>query len=126
MLRRYAETGRTVLVSSHLLGEVEQTCTHAVVMARGRLVAAGPVAELVGSATSLVLDVDDVDAALRVVAQLPGVQDVRRTGSGLTLRLLGTSRADLARALVAAGVGIDRLAPQRGLEEAFLALVGDT
>ncbi|HEU0104397.1 MAG TPA: alpha/beta fold hydrolase [Mycobacteriales bacterium] len=125
VLRRYADTGRTVLVSSHLLGEVEQTCTHAVVMTRGRLVAGGPVAGLVGSATALVLDVDDVELAVRVLDDVPGVQDVRRTEAGLTLRLVGTPRAELARALVGAGVGIDRLAPQRGLEEAFLALVGE-
>ncbi|MBP2707017.1 alpha/beta fold hydrolase [Microbispora sp. RL4-1S] len=46
VLRAYAEGGRTVIVSSHLLGEVEQTCSHVVVMHRGRLVSAGPVGEL--------------------------------------------------------------------------------
>ncbi|WP_061291785.1 alpha/beta fold hydrolase [Herbidospora cretacea] len=46
VLRAYATKGRTVIVSSHLLGEVEQTCSHAVVMHRGRLVSAGPVTEL--------------------------------------------------------------------------------
>ncbi len=50
---------------------------------------------------------------------------MERTESGLTLRLVGTPRPVLARALVEAGVGVERLAPQRGLEEAFLALVGD-
>ena len=46
---RYAAAGRTVIVSSHLLSEVEQTCTHLVVMDRGQLVQAGPVAEIIGS-----------------------------------------------------------------------------
>lgn len=49
VLVRYAEAGRTVIVSSHLLSEVEQTCTHVVVMARGRKVADGPVGEIVGA-----------------------------------------------------------------------------
>ncbi|MFF5264210.1 alpha/beta fold hydrolase [Actinomadura viridis] len=53
VLVRYAAAGRTVIVSSHLLSEVEQTCTHAVVMAGGRRVAAGPVAEIVGSGRRL-------------------------------------------------------------------------
>ncbi|NUS72959.1 MAG: alpha/beta fold hydrolase [Corynebacteriales bacterium] len=48
VLQRYAQDGRAVLVSSHLLAEVEQTCTHAVVVSRGRVVASGPVAEIVG------------------------------------------------------------------------------
>jgi ABC-2 type transport system ATP-binding protein len=49
VLRDYAAGGRTVLVSSHLLAEIEQTCTHVVVMNNGRLVAAGEVAELAGT-----------------------------------------------------------------------------
>jgi len=49
VLIRYARGGRTVIVSSHLLAEVEQTCSHAVVMHRGRLVTAGTVAELLSS-----------------------------------------------------------------------------
>ena len=52
VLIRYAQQGRTVIVSSHLLAEVEQTCTHVVVMHRGRLVATGPVSELLGTASS--------------------------------------------------------------------------
>jgi ABC-2 type transport system ATP-binding protein len=49
VLKDYAETGRTVIVSSHLLGEVEQTCSHVVVMHRGRLVSEGPVEKLLGA-----------------------------------------------------------------------------
>jgi ABC-2 type transport system ATP-binding protein len=49
VLVRYAEGGRAVIVSSHLLAEVEQTCTHVVVMAGGRRVAAGPVEEIIGT-----------------------------------------------------------------------------
>ncbi|MEV2267328.1 CocE/NonD family hydrolase [Nonomuraea africana] len=50
VLKRYASDGRTVIVSSHLLAEVEQTCSHVVVMTRGRLVSAGPVSELLATA----------------------------------------------------------------------------
>jgi len=59
VLRDYAARGATVLVSSHLLAEVEQTCSHVVVMHRGRLVAAGTVAEIVATAG---IGVDGVDA----------------------------------------------------------------
>ena len=52
VLIRYAETGRAVIVSSHLLAEVEQTCTHVVVMHHGRLVASGPVGELLGATSN--------------------------------------------------------------------------
>jgi ABC-2 type transport system ATP-binding protein len=63
VLVRYAATGRTVIVSSHLLAEVEQTCTHAVVMSRGRRVAAGPVAEIVGTRQRL------EDAFLEIIGE---------------------------------------------------------
>ncbi|MEN3534261.1 alpha/beta fold hydrolase [Microbispora sp. ZYX-F-249] len=53
VLRAYAERGRTVIVSSHLLAEVEQTCSHVVVMHRGRLVSAGPVGDLLGTAAAV-------------------------------------------------------------------------
>ena len=67
VLARYAETGRTVIVSSHLLAEVEQTCTHVVVMHRGRLVAAGSVAEVAGAGGSQ-LAVDQPERAVAVLA----------------------------------------------------------
>nr|SBO99261.1 Methionine ABC transporter ATP-binding protein [Nonomuraea gerenzanensis] len=53
VLKRYARHGRTVIVSSHMLAEVEQTCSHVVVMQRGRLVSAGPVSRLLGSAVTV-------------------------------------------------------------------------
>jgi ABC-2 type transport system ATP-binding protein len=49
VLLTYADTGRTVVVSSHLLAEVERTCTHVVVMHRGELVAAGPLDQVVAA-----------------------------------------------------------------------------
>jgi ABC-2 type transport system ATP-binding protein len=125
VLARYAATGRTVLVSSHLLSEVEQTCSHVVVMHRGRLIAEGPVPELVGAATTLVLDVDDPARAAKVAAGVPGAQEIEQTTGGLVLKLVGTPRSELVRAMVDAGLGVDRITPQHGLEEAFLALVGE-
>jgi ABC-2 type transport system ATP-binding protein len=67
VLGRYAATGRTVIVSSHLLAEVEQTCSHVVVMHRGRLVAAGSVTEVAGTGATQ-LAVDDPDRAREVLA----------------------------------------------------------
>jgi ABC-2 type transport system ATP-binding protein len=67
VLRSYAATGRTVVVSSHLLAEVEQTCTHVVVMHRGQLVAAGSVAEVAG-AGGVHLAVPDPERASAVLA----------------------------------------------------------
>jgi ABC-2 type transport system ATP-binding protein len=124
VLRRYAETGRTVIVSSHLLGEVEQTCSDVVVMARGRLIAAGPVAELAGESNELTIEVTDVDAAVTALLGLPGVEtSILAEG---TLRVLPSQNSpeSVVAAIVAAGVGIRSVTRGRHLEETFLAMVG--
>jgi ABC-2 type transport system ATP-binding protein len=125
VLRRYATGGRAVLVSSHLLAEVEQTCTHVVVMHKGRIVASGPVDEIVGESPSVQLEVSDVAAASRVLSGL-GVRSITPDGGrGLIVDMNGTLRTEVVASLVRAGVGVDRVVPQRRLEDAFLALVGD-
>ncbi|WP_030934794.1 CocE/NonD family hydrolase [Streptomyces sp. NRRL S-646] len=95
VLIRYAAAGRTVIVSSHLLAEVEQSCTHLVVMDRGRLVQAGPVAEIIGSGDTLLvgLAADIPDPLIEKVAALPGVESAVRTDGGLLVRLAPAERA---------------------------------
>ncbi|MEV4635942.1 alpha/beta fold hydrolase [Actinoplanes sp. NPDC049548] len=125
VLRRYATDGRAVLVSSHLLAEVEQTCTHAVVVNKGRIVAAGPVDEIVGESPSVQLSVSDVTTAATVLEGL-NVRSVQQDGAfGLIVDMNGTPREEVVASLVRAGVGVDRVVPRRRLEDAFLALVGD-
>jgi ABC-2 type transport system ATP-binding protein len=127
VLRRYATDGRAVLVSSHLLAEVEQTCTHVVVLHKGLVVASGPVDEIVGDSASVQFDVSDPVAATDALREA-GVTSVTGESNGtLVVDLDGTPRADAVAALVRAGVGVDRVVPRRRLEDAFLALVaGDT
>jgi len=67
VLRRYAATGRTVVISSHLLAEVEQTCSHVVVMHKGALVAVGSVAEIAG-AGAMQLAVTDPERAQKILS----------------------------------------------------------
>jgi ABC-2 type transport system ATP-binding protein len=125
VLRDYATDGRAVLVSSHLLAEVEQTCTHVVVMHKGNVVADGPVEDVVGDSPVARIDVSDVAAAQGVLSALPGIREVAADGAtGLVVDLDGTPRTVVVAALVRAGVGVDRVVPRRRLEDAFLALVG--
>jgi ABC-2 type transport system ATP-binding protein len=67
VLQRYALTGRTVMISSHLLAEVEQTCTHVVVMHKGALIAAGSVHDIAGNGR-MQLAVPDPARAVQVLA----------------------------------------------------------
>ncbi len=132
---RYVAAGRTVIVSSHLLAEVEQTCTHLVVMDRGRLVQAGPVREIIGSGDTLLvgLAADIADPLVEKVAALPGIESAARTDDGLLIRLTaqqgGSGAEDSAAArllveLVRLEVPVASLGPHRRLEDAFLTLIG--
>ncbi len=124
VLRRYAETGRTVIVSSHLLGEVEQTCSDVVVMARGRLLAAGPVAELAGESSELTIEVTDVEAALHAVHRLDGAEALMTAPGTIRVLPAGNGPEAVVAAITENGIGIRSVTRGRHLEETFLEMVG--
>ncbi|WEO97314.1 CocE/NonD family hydrolase [Streptomyces sp. FXJ1.172] len=124
---RYAAGGRTVIVSSHLLAEVEQSCTHLVVMDRGRLVQAGPVREITGSGDTLLVGTATPvqDPVVEKVDALPGVASAVRTDDGLLVRLEPGGTAErLVVELVRLDVPVASVGPHRRLEDAFLTLIG--
>ncbi|MDH6609788.1 ABC-2 type transport system ATP-binding protein [Streptomyces sp. SAI-208] len=126
---RYAAAGRTVIVSSHLLSEVEQSCTHLVVMDHGKLVQAGPVGEIVGSGDTLLVGtaVPVEEPVAEKVAALPGVASAVTTDDGLLVRLdADGSAARLVAELVRLEVPVESVGPHRRLEDAFLTLIGDS
>jgi ABC-2 type transport system ATP-binding protein len=127
VLRRYAAAGRTVLVSSHLLTEVEQTCTHVVVMHHGKLVAIGEVGDIVTGNGETTFTVDDAAGARRVLGDLDGVKLLdapEDKPDAVYAHLNGTPRAEAVTALVNAGVAVDQVGPRGRLEDVFLQLVG--
>ncbi|WP_405853648.1 CocE/NonD family hydrolase [Streptomyces sp. NBC_00090] len=123
---RYAAEGRTVIVSSHLLAEVEQSCTHLVVMDRGQLVQAGPVAEITGSGDTLLVtlagEIDD--PLVEKIGALAGVGSAARADGGLLVRLDGTDATTLIGELVRLDAPLTGVGPHRRLEDAFLTLIG--
>jgi ABC-2 type transport system ATP-binding protein len=123
VVRRIAARGATVLLSSHLLGEVEQVCTHAAVMNKGRLVSAGTVAELMGSTTTVYLEVDDVGRARSVLDALSGVSRITLELPGMSVELNGIERKAIVAALVGAGVGVETVTSRHRLEDAFIELM---
>jgi ABC-2 type transport system ATP-binding protein len=125
LLLRVATAGATVVLSSHLLAEVEQVCSHAVVIDHGRLIARGTVAELVQASSVAYLEVDDRGRAQAALEQIPGVRSVRVEGAGLEVQLDGTPRWELVDVLVAEGLKVETLTARHRLEDAFLALIHD-
>jgi len=116
---------RTVLVSSHLLGEVEQMCTRIGVIQKGKLVAEGTIDELRGSA-SLFIRAQPAEKALSVLAEACGADKVKGDGDGAFSLSVDLSRtAELNRLLVQSGVDVTELREnERSLEDVFMELTG--
>jgi ABC-2 type transport system ATP-binding protein len=129
ILRRYAETGRTVVVSSHLLAEVEMTCTHVIVMHAGRVVTQGPVAELVDSDDTTILDLPEhvdhalVSAGVHALEAADGVTEVRVDTPTRIVVVADRGRAEVVAAAVAAGLPVVGVSSRRHLEEVFLGVI---
>ncbi|MFW5866546.1 MAG: ABC transporter ATP-binding protein, partial [Armatimonadota bacterium] len=119
MLLALHEQGMTVFLSSHLLAEVEMTCTHAAVVMDGQIVAEGEVGGILGGLTpGTRAVVDDVPTALRVLEGIEGA-DSRQTADH-ALEITGAvESADLNEALVRGGVRVHEISPIRRTLEGF-------
>jgi ABC-2 type transport system ATP-binding protein len=125
LIRALVGEGRTVMLSSHILDEVEKTCDYVAIVDRGEMVTTGPLAELQGDAQPRVLiGVDGPAEALEVLAGVPGVTDVNSENGVIRATLADIDVVpELNRRLVEAGIPVRRLEPMRAsLEERFLAI----
>ena len=125
LIRELAADGTTVFLSSHLLTEIEQVCTHVAVMSAGRLITQGELSALRSAHAAIVrIDTDDTDRAAGVLRE-HGFQP-SFDGSQLTAAFNGTKPEDLSRALVEGGVGLRGFIVQRpSLEDTFVELTGE-
>ncbi|MFJ8882976.1 ABC transporter ATP-binding protein [Streptomyces sp. NPDC102402] len=128
LVRDLAAEGTTVFLSSHLLDEIEQICTHAAVMSRGRLLVQGPVAALAADARGrLAVTTPDPGDAARVLTAHGAtglVTDGERVSADAPPG--DVELADLNAALVRAGVRVRAFGVERAsLEDAFVALTGE-
>nr|WP_223198617.1 ABC transporter ATP-binding protein [Solihabitans fulvus] len=114
--------GATVLVSSHLLAEVEATCTHVAVLHQGTVVAQGELAELLQAGSpALQVSTEDISTALNALRAAK--VSARAEGDGLRVELTGTTAPEVLRTLVQAGVAVQEARRHRaGLEELFARL----
>ncbi|MFC5667479.1 ABC transporter ATP-binding protein [Kitasatospora misakiensis] len=129
LVREVAAEGTTVFLSSHLLDEIEQVCTHAAVMSRGRLVVQGTVTELAARARGrLVVRTPDTHRAGEVLLAHK-VTEIRITENrvdGELGALAEDALPGLCAALVAAEIRVHGFGVERGtLEDAFVALTGE-
>jgi ABC-2 type transport system ATP-binding protein len=125
LVRRLADEGITVLLSSHLMGEVEELCNRVAIVRRGRIAYEGTLADLKRDAgTGWRLRTTDDMRALAVCRERPGIESVREAADGIRFEAADEAAvAELSRELVQAGALITALAPEAAsLEERFFAL----
>ena len=125
LLRALVDEGRTVMLSSHILDEVEKTCDQVAIVDQGEIVAMGSLDELRGvDQPRVLIGVDRESEALRLLADAPGVSSANVDDGVIHVTLADADAIpDLNRRLVEAGIRVRRLEPvQASLEERFLAI----
>ncbi|MFL5799117.1 MAG: ABC transporter ATP-binding protein [Actinomycetota bacterium] len=126
LLRSLGREGRTVFVSSHLLGEVQQMCDRVAILSAGRLIAAGEVDEVLSrgrAAAALLVRVDDQTAALEALRK-DGIEAVHG-GDVLRASVPPAEAWRVTKALADRGIYLSELRPEEvSLETVFLELTG--
>ncbi len=127
LLKELVAQGTTVLLSSHLLHEVEQICTHVGIIAKGELIASGTVAELLASDEGYEVTVASAQAATAALAQMALVREFSQDAEDtFTVWLHEDEPQQLNAGLVDAGVGVKGLRKKRTeLEDVYLQLAAD-
>ena len=121
-MRRLGDEGRTVLVSSHILSEVEQVADTVSIIGRGRVLAQGAVAEVIGTQGGTAVEVGVSDPGAAADALREAGLDVAQHPHGLTVTGV-EDPATITRLLAGQGLYVDRLVPtRRDLEDVFLEL----
>ena len=126
LIRSLGTDGRTVLLSSHLLHEVEQVCDSVGILSKGKLIAQGDVASLLQRQEQVRLRTSDDARATEILAGLPWVEDIGLEGDALVVTAAHERSSDLTAALSRSEVYVTEIAPvQASLEQYFLEITGE-
>jgi ABC-type multidrug transport system ATPase subunit len=125
LIKDIGQGDRTVLLSSHLLGEIEQICDRVGVISNGHLVKQSTVQDLVGEEGVLVR-AQPIEQAQEVLTRMFGPDALSRVDGEIHLKTKPENSAEINRQLVGAGIGVSELRPfERSLEEVFFQLTGE-
>lgn len=125
IIGRMAGRGKTIFLSSHLLWEVERTCTHVAIIKQGRLICQGSVAEITEGTVVVSMEASDPDRLLGEAEAYPGTVAARREEGAVVAELESDDLAALNRFLAERGVHLSHLSRrQRSLEDVFMEVTG--
>jgi ABC-2 type transport system ATP-binding protein len=124
LVRRVSEMGKTILIASHLLDEIEKVCSHVAVIKNGKLLAQGAVGEILGEERLLEVGCSSPDAARNWAADYPGIRVVQGDNGMLLFYLDDTITPEkINRRMVESGLDIYHLQMRKKrLEESFLEI----
>jgi ABC-2 type transport system ATP-binding protein len=127
IIRTLADRGKTIFVSSHLLHEIEQTCTHVAIVKKGHIVLQGSLDSLIAGTTVAVMRAADNQRLRAAVAGYPGHVSSTIERDDVIVELATPDLADLNRFLTAQDIFVSCLTPRRqSLEDIFMAITNDT
>jgi len=125
MIRGLQRNGKTVFLSSHLLSEVEKVCSHVALINRGRILARGPVDDLLGKTKAIWLKVSDADGAVCLLESVEWIKSVKKKETGLIVVEAEEQRAyEINELLISNGIHVNETKISEGsLEDFFLATI---
>ncbi len=133
LFKELASEGRTMLVSSHILTELEEYCTHVAIMQKGKLVASGPIDSFQATTPSVrtvrMRVLSDVNQCKRMLETISGIAEVKVSGLEFTLSFSGdeSAQSDLLRRVVQGGVQVSSFEFISGsMQEIYMSLMKGT
>jgi ABC-2 type transport system ATP-binding protein len=128
LIKSQTTKGKTIIMASHILGEVEKVCSSVIILKKGQCIASGIVSELLSEKQVVTIESEDVDLLTLLVNQNNNCKIVNKENKQLVVEIeTGYSTAELNSWLFQNGISLSRLEPKhRTLESQFLELVGKT
>ncbi len=122
---RIAESGKTIIMASHILDEVEKTCSHVAIMRKGKMLATGTVGAILTTDRIVEVGSSDLDSLRNFASGINGIKKVEQTGDHLILTFPedGANARDINQAAFEKGIILTRLIERkRSLESEFLEI----
>lgn len=122
-----ADRGTTIFVSSHMLWEVERTCTHVAIISKGRIIRQSSVKEITAGAVVASIRAGDIEALHAIAQGYPGATSARVEGEDVVVALASDDLGGLNQYVASKGVFLTHLArQQQSLEDVFIELTTET
>jgi ABC-type multidrug transport system ATPase subunit len=127
LIRTIAQQGKTIILASHLLDEVQKVCTHFAVLNRGKLMYSGLVNEVSGEEQRVELSADNTGELLQLLEKFPGKRKLESAGDKIVITLDGgIPVSDLSRFVYQQGIMVTHLVSlKRSLESQFLEILNE-